>query len=89
MLGRVPCDRVALAVLEDAGVAAEPVSLEADIHATFDKVTSGEADAGLVYASDAVAAATGRRRGDSPLQMKSWRPTSSRAGAVRGHRPRR
>ncbi|KAA1422055.1 molybdate ABC transporter substrate-binding protein [Nocardioides humilatus] len=52
----VPCGRVALAVLEAAGVDAEPASLEEDVRSTLDKVTSGEADAGLVYASDAVAA---------------------------------
>lgn len=52
----VPCGRVALAVLEDGGVTAEPASLEDDVRATLDKVTSGEAEAGLVYASDAVAA---------------------------------
>lgn len=52
----VPCGRVALAVLEGAGVDAEPASLEEDVRATLDKVISGEADAGLVYASDAVAA---------------------------------
>lgn len=51
-----PCGRVALAVLADAGVDAEPASLEEDVRATLDKVSSGEADAGLVYASDAVAA---------------------------------
>ncbi len=52
----VPCGRVAQAVLEDNGVTAEPASLEEDVRATLDKVVSGEADAGLVYASDAVAA---------------------------------
>jgi len=52
----VPCGRVAQAVLEDNGVTAEPASLEDDVRATLDKVISGEADAGLVYASDAVAA---------------------------------
>jgi molybdate transport system substrate-binding protein len=52
----VPCGRVARAVLEDGGVTAEPASLEDDVRATLDKVISGEADAGLVYASDAVAA---------------------------------
>jgi molybdate transport system substrate-binding protein len=52
----VPCGRVAQAVLEDNDITAEPASLEDDVRATLDKVTAGEADAGLVYASDAVAA---------------------------------
>ena len=37
----VPCGKVALAVLEDAGVTAEPASLEEDVRATLDKVVSG------------------------------------------------
>ena len=53
----VPCGKVAVAVLDANGVTAEPVSLEEDVRATLDKVVSGEADAGLVYATDAVAAA--------------------------------
>jgi molybdate transport system substrate-binding protein len=52
----VPCGKVALAVLQDNEVTAEPASLEEDVRATLDKVVSGEADAGLVYATDAVAA---------------------------------
>ena len=52
----VPCGKVALAVLDDNGITAEPASLEEDVRATLDKVISGEADAGLVYATDAVAA---------------------------------
>jgi molybdate transport system substrate-binding protein len=51
-----PCGRVAAAVLADNDIAAEPASLEEDVRATLDKVVSGEADAGLVYATDAVAA---------------------------------
>ena len=44
----VPCGRVAQAVLEDNDITAEPASLEDDVRATLDKVTAGEADAGLV-----------------------------------------
>ena len=51
-----PCGKVAAAVLDDHGITARPASLEEDARATLDKVTSGEADAGLVYASDARAA---------------------------------
>jgi molybdate transport system substrate-binding protein len=51
-----PCGRVAAAVLADNGITAEPSSLEEDVRATLDKVISAEADAGLVYATDAVAA---------------------------------
>lgn len=52
----VPCGRVATALLDEAGLDAEPASLEVDVRATLEKVATGEADAGLVYASDAVAA---------------------------------
>lgn len=53
----VPCGRAASAVLADAGVDDEPVSLEEDARATLDKVLAGEADAALVYRTDAIAAA--------------------------------
>lgn len=52
----VPCGRVALEVLESNDVTAEPASLEEDVKSALEKVSSGEADAALVYASDAVAA---------------------------------
>lgn len=51
-----PCGKVATALLAENDITAEPVSLEEDVRATLDKVVSGEADAGLVYATDAVAA---------------------------------
>jgi len=51
-----PCGKVAAAVLADNDITAEPASLEEDVRATLDKVISGEADAGLVYATDVVAA---------------------------------
>ena len=50
----VPCGRVALAVLADHGIDAEPVSLEEDARSTLDKVATGEADAALVYRTDAI-----------------------------------
>lgn len=49
----VPCGRVAVAVLAEQGLSAEPVSLEEDVRAVLDKVVSGEATAGLVYNTDA------------------------------------
>ena len=51
-----PCGALAAAVLEEQRVAAEPASEEVDVKAVLAKVTLDEADAGLVYASDAVAA---------------------------------
>lgn len=52
----VPCGRVAVSVLEANGISTQPASLEEDVRSTLDKVVSGEAEAGLVYATDAVAA---------------------------------
>lgn len=51
-----PCGRVAAALIDATGLTADPASLEVDVKAVLSKVTSGEADAGLVYATDAVAA---------------------------------
>ena len=52
----VPCGRVAAALAEANGVTAEPASLEVDVKSVLARVTSGEADAGLVYRTDAQAA---------------------------------
>lgn len=52
----VPCGRVALALAEANDLGSEPASLEVDVKSVLAKVTSGEADAGLVYRTDAVAA---------------------------------
>ena len=51
-----PCGKVAAALIADNGVTTEPASLEVDVKAVLAKVTSDEADAGFVYATDAVAA---------------------------------
>lgn len=51
-----PCGTAAAALLDDAGVAATPASEEVDVKAVLARVVQGEADAGLVYRTDAVAA---------------------------------
>jgi molybdate transport system substrate-binding protein len=53
----VPCGRIARSLVDDSGVTADPASLEVDVKAVLAKVSSDEADAGLVYATDATAAA--------------------------------
>ena len=52
----VPCGAVARAVAEVAGVTLDPVSEEQSVTDVLGKVTSGEADAGLVYVTDVAAA---------------------------------
>ncbi len=52
----VPCGAASVALLGNAGVAVTPASQEQNVTAVLTKVESGEADAGLVYVTDAQAA---------------------------------
>ena len=52
----VPCGAAAQAAAEAAGVELKPVSEEQSVTDVLDKVTTGEADAGLVYVTDVIAA---------------------------------
>lgn len=61
----VPCGALAQAVLNDAGVDAEADTEETSVRAVLTKVTLGEADAGLVYATDV--AASGDKVASVPL----------------------
>lgn len=53
----VPCGRAAARLLELNGVVVAPVSLEQNVSAVLTKVAAGEADAGLVYATEAARSA--------------------------------
>jgi molybdate transport system substrate-binding protein len=52
----VPCGAYAADVFARASVAPQPDSLEENVGAVVAKVTAGEADAGIVYATDVIAA---------------------------------
>lgn len=52
----VPCGAAARGLAEAAGVTLEPVSEEQSVADVLGKVTSGQADAGLVYVTDVIAA---------------------------------
>ena len=51
-----PCGKVGQALLDQDHITGKPVSQEVDVKSVLAKLTEGEADAGLVYTTDAVAA---------------------------------
>jgi molybdate transport system substrate-binding protein len=71
---KVPCGRVAEEALRSADVHVRPRSLETDVKAVVAKVVLGEADAGIVYATD-VKAVAGKADG-LPV------PSADRAGVM-------
>ncbi len=77
-----PCGALAADLLTDAGVSTRPRSLEVDVKAVLTKVELGEADAGLVYESDVVAA--GDRVREVPLPDGERPGTAYPAAVVAG-----
>ena len=73
---QVPCGAASAALLANAGITLTPASEEQNVTAVVTKIAGGEADAGLVYATD-VAANPGRLDGVTPAG----------ASAVIGHYP--
>jgi molybdate transport system substrate-binding protein len=53
---QVPCGKYANQILTKANVKVTPVSQEENVKGVVTKVTSGEADAGIVYTTDVIAA---------------------------------
>jgi molybdate transport system substrate-binding protein len=62
----VPCGNYANQILDAAGVDVTPVSLEENVRGVVTKVTSGEADAGIVYVTDVTAAGDAAERVQIP-----------------------
>jgi molybdate transport system substrate-binding protein len=69
-----PCGAVAARVLRNAGITTTPVSLEDKATAVLSKVTLGEADAGIVYVTDARSAGADVTRVDIPRSLNEVTP---------------
>lgn len=63
---QVPCGNAAATVERNTGVDIRPASQETSVSGVVTKVTSGQADAGLVYTSDARAAGSAVRAVNDP-----------------------
>ena len=65
----VPCGTYAASVFENAGVTVTPKSLEENVTAVVTKGTLGEADAGIVYVTDVIAAGSAADGVDIPADI--------------------
>jgi molybdate transport system substrate-binding protein len=65
----VPCGKYAATILSNAKVTVTPKSLEQNVKAVVSKVTAGEADAGIVYATDVLAAGDKAEGVDIPAEV--------------------
>lgn len=65
----VPCGKFAAQILSNAKVSVTPKSYEENVKAVVTKVTLGEADAGIVYATDVIAAGDKATGVDIPAEQ--------------------
>ena len=65
----VPCGSYAAQIFENAGVTVHPDSFEENANAVVTKVTLGEADAGIAYATDVKAAGDGADGVEIPADL--------------------
>ena len=79
----VPVGKATRKALAAAGVSVHPVSLEPDVKAVLTKVVTGEADVGVVYATD-LAAAGSRVRGVVLPGVVTTLPIGTLTAAGRG-----
>ncbi|HHW83837.1 MAG TPA: molybdate ABC transporter substrate-binding protein [Actinomycetales bacterium] len=79
----VPCGRATLTLLESAGIAIRPVSEEQSVADVRGKVASGEANAGVVYRTDATVAGLDVLEIPGAAEL----PVTSFAAAVPGSSP--
>lgn len=67
----VPCGKGAAKVLENAKVTVTPKSLEEKVKGVVTKVTTGEADAGIVFVTDVKAAGSGAQGVEIPADINA------------------
>lgn len=86
----VPCGRLSARVLRSAGVETRPASLEPDVKAVLSRVALGEADAGIVYATDLLEGSSVAGRVDEVVIPSEQNISSTYpAGVLRGSDPDR
>ncbi|MDR1186018.1 MAG: molybdate ABC transporter substrate-binding protein [Bifidobacteriaceae bacterium] len=78
----VPCGALARQAATAAGIELKPVSEEQNVKAVLAKITSGEAEAGLVYVTDVLAAGDAVEQIELPTAVTTEYPVAVLTGAA-------